>query len=37
LGFEVWRAVHAACGGRIAVDLDARRIDYLGPSGGTAS
>ena len=37
LGFEVWRAVHAAGGGRIAVDLDARRIDYLGPAGGTAA
>ncbi len=36
LGFEVWRAVHAAGGGRIAVDLDARRIDYLGPTGGAA-
>ena len=31
-GFEVWRAVLAARGGRIAVDLDARRIDYLGPA-----
>ena len=29
-GFEVWRAVHAARGGRIAVDLDARRISFLG-------
>jgi NTP pyrophosphatase (non-canonical NTP hydrolase) len=37
LGFEVWRAVHAAGGGRIAVDLEARRIDYLGPAGGTAA
>ncbi|WP_428278409.1 nucleoside triphosphate pyrophosphohydrolase family protein [Candidatus Palauibacter sp.] len=32
-GFKVWRAVVAARGGRIAVDLDQRRIDYLGPSG----
>jgi NTP pyrophosphatase (non-canonical NTP hydrolase) len=31
-GFTVWRAVLAACGGRIAVDLDQRRIDYLGPA-----
>ncbi len=30
-GFEVWRAVLAACGGRIAVDLAQRCIDYLGP------
>ena len=30
-GFKVWRAVLAARGGRIAVDLDQRRIDYLGP------
>jgi NTP pyrophosphatase (non-canonical NTP hydrolase) len=29
-GFNVWRAVLAARGGRIAVDLDQRRIDYLG-------
>lgn len=35
-GFEVWRAVHAAGGGRIAVDLDAHRLDYLGPSSGCA-
>ena len=32
LGFQVWRAVLAARGGRIAVDLDARCIAYLGPS-----
>jgi hypothetical protein len=32
-GFKVWRAVVAARGGRIAVDLDQRRIDYLGPAG----
>jgi NTP pyrophosphatase (non-canonical NTP hydrolase) len=32
LGFKVWRAVLAARGGRIAVDLDQRRIDYLGPA-----
>lgn len=31
-GFDVWRAVLAARGGRIAVDLDARRITFLGPS-----
>lgn len=31
LGFEVWRAVLATHGGRIAVDLDARQITYLGP------
>lgn len=30
-GFEVWRAVVAARGGRIAVDLDARRITFMGP------
>lgn len=29
-GFKVWRAVLATRGGRIAVDLDQRRIDYLG-------
>ena len=29
-GFNVWRSVLAARGGRIAVDLDQRRIDYLG-------
>jgi NTP pyrophosphatase (non-canonical NTP hydrolase) len=31
-GFHVWRAVFAARGGRIAVDLDARRVAYLGPA-----
>ena len=31
-GFKVWRAVLAARGGRIAVDLDQRRVDYLGPA-----
>ena len=31
-GFEVWRAVLAASGGRIDVDLDARSIAFLGPS-----
>jgi NTP pyrophosphatase (non-canonical NTP hydrolase) len=31
-GFKVWRAVLGARGGRIAVDLDQRRIDYLGPA-----
>ena len=30
-GFDVWRAVLASRGGRIAVDLDARRITFLGP------
>lgn len=29
-GFDVWRAVLAAHGGRIAVDLDARQITFLG-------
>ncbi|MDB5415370.1 MAG: hypothetical protein JWR10_3705 [Rubritepida sp.] len=33
-GFDVWRAVLAARGGRIAVDLDARRVTFLGPSFG---
>jgi hypothetical protein len=32
-GFKAWHAVLAARGGRIAVDLDQRRIDYLGPAG----
>lgn len=36
-GFTVWRAVVAARGGRIAVNLDERRIDYLDPSGGNQS
>lgn len=31
-GFKVWRAVLAARGGRIAVDLDRRRIEFVGPS-----
>jgi NTP pyrophosphatase (non-canonical NTP hydrolase) len=31
LGFKVWRAVLGARGGRIAVDLDQHRIDYIGP------
>jgi NTP pyrophosphatase (non-canonical NTP hydrolase) len=31
-GFKAWRAVLSARGGRIAVDLDKRRIDYLGPA-----
>ena len=35
-GFVVWRAVLAARGGRIAVDLDARCIAFLGPSAGQA-
>ena len=30
-GFEVWRAVLAARGGRITVDLDVRQIAFLGP------
>jgi NTP pyrophosphatase (non-canonical NTP hydrolase) len=30
-GFNVWRAVLAAHGGRIAVDLDARSVTFLGP------
>ncbi len=30
-GFDVWRAVLAARGGRIAVDLDARCITFLPP------
>jgi NTP pyrophosphatase (non-canonical NTP hydrolase) len=30
-GFDVWRPVFASRGGRIAIDLDARRISYLGP------
>lgn len=30
-GFSVWRAVLAARGGRIAVELDARRITFQGP------
>ena len=30
-GFEVWRAVFAERGGRIAVDLDQRRIEFLAP------
>ena len=30
-GFKVWRAVSNAGGGRVAVELDQRRIDYLGP------
>ncbi|MDE0212314.1 MAG: nucleoside triphosphate pyrophosphohydrolase family protein [Boseongicola sp.] len=30
-GFEVWRAVLNARGGRIAVDLDVRQIAFLGP------
>jgi hypothetical protein len=32
-GFRAWRAVLSARGGRIAVDLDKRRIAYLGPAG----
>ena len=33
-GFHVWREVLAARGGRIAIDLDARSIVFLGPSSG---
>jgi NTP pyrophosphatase (non-canonical NTP hydrolase) len=29
-GFTVWRSAQTARGGRIAIDLDQRRIDYLG-------
>jgi NTP pyrophosphatase (non-canonical NTP hydrolase) len=36
-GFEIWRAVLSARGGRIAVDLDARRIAYLGPGSAHQS
>jgi NTP pyrophosphatase (non-canonical NTP hydrolase) len=32
-GFKVWRAILAARGGRIAVDLNQRSLDYLGPAG----
>ncbi len=35
-GFAVWRAVLAEGGGRISVDLDDHRLDYLGPSSGRA-
>lgn len=31
-GFQAWRAVLAARGGRLAVDLDMRRITFLGPA-----
>jgi len=36
-GFKVWRAILAARGGRIAVELDQRHIDYLGPPGADQS
>ncbi|CAG0961402.1 MAG: nucleoside triphosphate pyrophosphohydrolase family protein [Rhizobiaceae bacterium] len=36
-GFEVWRAVLDARGGRIAVDLDARRISFLGRASSQES
>ncbi len=36
-GFQIWRAVLAARGGRLAVDLDARRIAYLGPGSTNQS
>lgn len=35
-GFKVWRDVVAARGGRLSVDLDQRRIEYLGPPLATA-
>ncbi|UWU67885.1 nucleoside triphosphate pyrophosphohydrolase family protein [Bradyrhizobium sp. NC92] len=35
-GFAVWRAVLAEGGGRISVDLDDHRVDYLGPSSRRA-
>jgi NTP pyrophosphatase (non-canonical NTP hydrolase) len=35
-GFEVWRAVLAARGGRIDVNLGARRITFLGPATAQA-
>jgi len=31
-GFQVWREVHGNRGGRIQVDMNARTLDYLGPS-----
>jgi NTP pyrophosphatase (non-canonical NTP hydrolase) len=34
-GFKVWRAMLAARGGHIAVDLDTRRIIYLGEVSGS--
>lgn len=36
-GFDVWRAVRKARGGRIDIDLDARSITFLGPSTRQAS
>jgi len=36
-GFRVWRAILASRGGRISVDLDKRRIEFLGPVGGKNS
>ena len=36
-GFKVWREVATARGGRLVVDLDKRRIDYIGSSGVNAS
>src|SRR3984893_14224754 len=36
-GFEVWRCVLAARGGRIAIDLDARRIAFFGPGSANQS
>ena len=31
-GFKAWRSVLEVRGGRITIDLDKRRIDYLGPA-----
>jgi NTP pyrophosphatase (non-canonical NTP hydrolase) len=36
-GFGVWRAVLTARGGRLAVDLDARRIAFFGPGAANQS
>jgi len=36
-GFDVWRAVLANRGGRIAVDLDNRRVSFLGPPASQQS
>lgn len=35
-GFEVWRAILVSRGGRMTVDLDARRITFLAESAGQA-
>ena len=34
-GFEVWRAVLAERSGRVAVDLDRRCLEYLGPANAS--